>query len=123
MSNPQVRLKVLLRERHWQTHQTFSAEYDRAARKVDPSLVGQAPSRAQLHRWTTGDVKGLPYPDHCRVLEAMFPGWTAAQLFERVNGEESVTSEPEPSVSTPDEAAPVSDEADPALWGAGSLAG
>jgi hypothetical protein len=23
----------------------------------------------------------MPYPDACRVLEAMFPGWTAEQLF------------------------------------------
>ncbi|GLY74397.1 hypothetical protein [Actinoallomurus iriomotensis] len=79
-----VRLKVLLRERHWQTYRTFTAEYDKAAKKVDPSLEGAGPSRAQLHRWMSGDVKGLPYPDHCRVLEKMFPGWTAEQLFERV---------------------------------------
>ncbi|MEV5705734.1 hypothetical protein [Actinoallomurus sp. NPDC052274] len=87
-TNPPVRLKALLRERHWQTYRTFSAEYDKAARKVDPSLVGRGPSRAQLHRWISGDVKKLPYPDHCRVLEKMFPGWTAEQLFERVNDEQ-----------------------------------
>ncbi|MCO5988605.1 hypothetical protein NE235_21085 [Actinoallomurus spadix] len=75
-------------ERHWQTHRTFNAEYDKAARKVDPSLVGTGPSRAQLHRWTAGQVKGLPYSDHCRVLEKMFPGWTAEQLFERLDGDQ-----------------------------------
>lgn len=85
---PPVRLKVLLRERHWQTYRTFIAEYDKAARKVDPGLVGEGPSRAQLHRWTSGNVKGLPYPDHCRVLEKMFPGWNAAQLFEPATDEE-----------------------------------
>ncbi|MDN3355881.1 hypothetical protein [Actinomadura sp. DC4] len=100
MENPMtstspVRLKVLLYERHWQTHRTFAMEYDRAARKVDPSLVGAGPSRAQLHRWTSGDLKGLPYADHCRVLEKMFPGWTAAQLFERVSGvQEEADGEP-----------------------------
>jgi hypothetical protein len=83
-TNSPVRLKVLLRERHWQTYRTFSTEYDKAARKVDPALVGVGPSRAQFHRWTTGQVKGLPYPDHLRVLEKMFPGWTAEQLFEPV---------------------------------------
>ncbi|MCO6005248.1 hypothetical protein NE236_09645 [Actinoallomurus purpureus] len=88
MTNPPVRLKALLRERHWQTHRTFTLEYDKAARKVDPSLVGRGPSRAQLHRWTSGEVKGLPYPDHCRVLEKMFPGWTAEQLFEHINDEQ-----------------------------------
>jgi transposase InsO family protein len=26
-------------------------------------------------------MRGLPYADHCRVLEEMFPSWTAEQLF------------------------------------------
>src|SRR5260370_322015 len=30
----------------------------------------------------TGDVKRLPYPDHCRILEGMFRGWTAEQLLQ-----------------------------------------
>lgn len=94
MTTPLVRLRVLLRERHWQTYRTFNAEYDKAAQKVDPSLVGQGPSRAQLHRWASGDVKGLPYPDHCRVLEKMFPGWSAAQLFELVD-EDQADQDPE----------------------------
>lgn len=76
-----IRLKALLRSRHWQTYRTFKLEYDRAARRIDPELVGTWPSRAQLHRWMSGEMKGLPYPDHCRILEEMFPGWTAAELF------------------------------------------
>ena len=55
--------------------------YDDAARRLDPGLVGTAPSRAQLHRWTSGELKRLPYTDHCRVLEIMFPEWTADELF------------------------------------------
>ncbi len=80
-----IRLKQLLRERHWQKYATFCREYDRAATVIDPSLAGSAPSRGQLHRWLGGELKGLPYPDHCRVLEGMFPGWTADQLFELVS--------------------------------------
>ncbi|SEG94726.1 hypothetical protein SAMN04489712_15022 [Thermomonospora echinospora] len=119
MTHP-VRLKVLLRERHWQTHRTFLAEYDKAARKVDPSLVGKGPSRAQLHRWTSGEVKGLPYPDHCRVLEKMFPGWTAEQLFERVDDDQAP---PMPEVSptpTPTETSSQAEAGDvqPDRWGA-----
>jgi hypothetical protein len=76
-----VVLKKLLREKHWQTYRTFCRQYDKAARAVDVSLVGSYPSRAQLHRWQSGDVKGLPYAHHCQVLEAMFPGVTAAQMF------------------------------------------
>ncbi len=74
-------LRDLLRERHWQTYRTFCVQYDKAARTVDPSYVGTYPSRAQLHRWQSGDVKGLPYPQHCEVLEAMFPGIKATEMF------------------------------------------
>ena len=59
----------------------FRAAYENAARRLDRELVGTAPSRAQLHRWTSGELRRLPYTDHCRVLETMFPGWTAEQLF------------------------------------------
>lgn len=82
MASSPVRLKALLQERRWQTYRTFQREYDKAARSVDPVLVRSWPSRAQLGRWLSGELKGLPYPDHCRVLEKMFPGWTAEQLFE-----------------------------------------
>lgn len=82
MAEQPIALKALLRERHWQNYATFCAEYDKAARRVDPDLARTYPSRAQLHRWLTGALRTLPYPDHCRVLEEMFPGWTAAQLFE-----------------------------------------
>jgi hypothetical protein len=82
MPNRHVRLKDVLRARRWQTYRTFCREYDRAAKDFDSSLVGSWPSRAQLHRWLSGDLKGLPYPDHCQVLERMFPDWTAEQLFE-----------------------------------------
>ena len=75
-------LKVLLHERHWQNYSTFCAEYDKAAVRVDNELTGGFPSRAQLHRWLSGALRGLPYADHCRVLEEMFTGWTAEQLFQ-----------------------------------------
>jgi hypothetical protein len=74
-------LHVLLHQRRMHRYGIFRAEYDKAARKVDLDLVGTAPSRAQLHRWVSGGLKRLPYTDHCRVLEAMFPEWTADQLF------------------------------------------
>jgi hypothetical protein len=82
MNDPPVRLKALLTERHWQKYSTFCREYDKAANGIDPHLAGSYPSRAQLHRWMSGQVKRLPYPDACRVLEQMFPGWSAKQLLE-----------------------------------------
>jgi hypothetical protein len=90
MSEQPVMLKVLLREKHWQNYSTFCAEYDKAARRIDPDLAGHYPSRAQLHRWLTGAMRGLPYADHCRVLEEMFPGWTAEQLFQSATAERSL---------------------------------
>lgn len=80
MADPVV-LRDLLREKHWQQYQTFLREYDKAASTIDRSLVGTAPSRAQLHRWQSGELKGLPHPRHCEVLEAMFPGLRATEMF------------------------------------------
>jgi hypothetical protein len=76
-------LKVLLQHRHWQTYETFCREYDRVALELGEDLVARPhPSRAQFHRWLAGQLKDRPHPQHLRVLEAMFPGWSAAQLFE-----------------------------------------
>lgn len=72
-------LRELLRQRHLK-YETFCAEYEKAAIEVAPDAV--APSRAQFYRWTFGQLKGgVPYPDACRVLESMFPPWSAADLF------------------------------------------
>ena len=82
-----VALRALLRQRHW-TYATFCAEYDKAAKSIDPKLTGTWPSRAQFHRWINGELRSLPYPDACRVLEALFPGWTAEQLFGPITDEQ-----------------------------------
>ena len=80
-------LRRLLRSRHLQNHAAFCREYDRVAEAVDPVLVGRHPSRAQFFRWQSGELLGTPYPDHCRVLEAMFSGYTAAQMFAPDDGQ------------------------------------
>lgn len=87
MPGQPIMLKVLLGQRHWQNYATFCAEYDKAAGRVDSGLVRTFPSRAQLHRWLSGSLRGLPYPEHCRVLEEMLPGWTAEQLFQTATPE------------------------------------
>lgn len=86
MTEQSILLKSLLRQRHCQTYAAFCREYDKAARKVAPDLKYTRPSRAQLHRWLNGELKNLPYADHCRVLEAMFPGYTAEALFSPPSG-------------------------------------
>jgi hypothetical protein len=81
-----ILLKVLLKQRHLQGHRAFCREYDTIAAKVDPALKGSYPSRAQFYRWLSGELLGLPYADHCRILEQMFPEWTAEQLFQPYTG-------------------------------------
>jgi hypothetical protein len=87
MTDESVALAVLLRDRRWK-YTRFCAEYDKVARTLDPDLAGSYPSRAQFHRWLTGGLRSLPYPNACRVLEAMFPGWEAAQLFATYRAQE-----------------------------------
>ena len=79
-------LAALLQDKSLHRYGSFRAAYDKAARAVDRHLGGTAPSRAQFHRWITGDLRGLPYPDHCRVLEHLLTGYTAAQLFQPATG-------------------------------------
>jgi hypothetical protein len=80
-------LKALLRARHWQKHATFAREWDSVARQIDPKLVGTWPRHAQFYRWLRGDLRELPYPDACRVLEAMFPEHAVKDLFEPCTAE------------------------------------
>lgn len=89
-------LKFLLTERHLQNYRTFCREYDKQAAVIDQSLVGTYPSRAQFYRWISGEISGLPYPDHCRVLEAILSGNTAKELFSnhRRNGPDEPSAEP-----------------------------
>lgn len=82
MTTDQTLLAVLLESRGLGRYGSFAAAYQRAARSVDPPPGGAAPSRAQFHRWITCGLRGLPYTDHCRVLEHMLPGYSAAQLFQ-----------------------------------------
>lgn len=92
MTAAPIRLKAVLRQQHLQTHNGFCREYDRVARTIDPQLVGTYPSRAQFHRWLSGELKGLPHPHHCRVLEKMCPCYSAAQLFEPDQPDEQAPS-------------------------------
>jgi hypothetical protein len=73
--------KALLRARHWQKHATFIREWDKVARAIDPQLRGSYPRHAQFYRWLRGDLRELPYPDACRVLESMFPQYNVRDLF------------------------------------------
>jgi Domain of unknown function (DUF5919) len=74
-------LAVLLEDRGLNRYGSFCAAYQKAAGALDRQLADSVPSRAQFHRWLTGELRSLPYTDHCRVLEHMLPGYSAPQLF------------------------------------------
>lgn len=74
-------LRALLIERHLHSHAAFIAEYDRHAELIDTRLVGHGPTKTQYYRWLSGELQSLPRGHHCRVLESIFPDWTAEQLF------------------------------------------
>jgi hypothetical protein len=105
----QVVLKVLLRQRHLQSYSSFIREYNRVAERVDKTIKGHGPSKAQYYRWLSGELIGLPYTDHCLILEAMFPDWKVEQLFEFHTGDTEIAPEPPESathITSPSAAAP-----------------
>jgi hypothetical protein len=80
-SSAPTMLKALLRERRLQSYRMFKRAYQKAAREIDKDLVGTCPGEQTFRRWLAGKLKDLPYADHCAVLEAMLPGWTANELL------------------------------------------
>ncbi|MEU6701730.1 DUF5919 domain-containing protein [Pseudonocardia sp. NPDC046786] len=81
MATTETVLKNLLKQQHLQEHRQFVRAYDKAASTIDKELIGGGPSKATFYRWLGGVMTRLPHPGHCRVLEAMLPGWTADELF------------------------------------------
>jgi hypothetical protein len=74
-------LRALIRQRHM-SYEAFCREWDRVAKSTDAALKGHYPGRAQYYRWLRGELTNKrPYSDACRMLEAMFPGWSVEALF------------------------------------------
>lgn len=76
-------LKVLLRDQHRHEYMEFVAEYRRIARDLGLPRTAEPPPKPTYYRWLSGQIQGLPRGYHCLVLEQMFPGWTAKELFAR----------------------------------------
>ncbi|MFE1270539.1 DNA-binding protein [Streptomyces sp. NPDC058758] len=75
-------LLALLCERDKLTYQRFAERFTEAGdallgRKSTNPTCGET----QFRRWTGGKLTGLPGPATCQILEAMWPGLTAEQLF------------------------------------------
>ena len=87
MGEQEIAFKALVRQRHM-SYDAFCREWDRVAKSVDDVLKGHYPGRAQYYRWLRGELANKrPYPDACRMLEAMFPGWPVEGLFSPYTGE------------------------------------
>jgi hypothetical protein len=87
MSGQAIAFKALIRQRHM-SYEAFCREWDRVASSLDDALKGHYPGRAQYYRWLRGELTNKrPYPDACRMLEAMFPGWSVESLFSPYAGE------------------------------------
>jgi Domain of unknown function (DUF5919) len=86
MSAQPTVLAVLLEAKGLDRYGTFRAAYDKAARALGRQHGSAPPSRAQFHRWLTGDLRRLPRTDHCLVLEQILTGYTTQQLFELCPG-------------------------------------
>jgi hypothetical protein len=76
-----IALKSLLQQRHLHEYSEFVVEYQRRAKELDLPRHASAPTKAQYYRWVGGHIQNLPRGYHCMVLERMFPGWTAKELF------------------------------------------
>ncbi len=73
-------LKLFLGQRHWQSYQSFRQEWGKAAVTVDEGQALAVPGERTVRRWKSGGVHALP-ANRCRVLECMFPGYSADQLL------------------------------------------
>ncbi len=78
-------LKELLTERHLHEYSAFSVEYRRVARELELPRSADPPTKATYYNWLGGNLRDLPRGYHCLVLEQMFPGWTAKDLFSSVD--------------------------------------
>ncbi|MEU1735702.1 hypothetical protein [Streptosporangium sp. NPDC020145] len=74
-------LKQLVRARGLLLPRAFLTAYSRCATGL--GLRGMTLDERQYRRWLAGNVKGLPLPDACRVLEEMFDR-SAQELFTMV---------------------------------------
>ncbi|WP_432198889.1 DNA-binding protein [Streptomyces sp. bgisy027] len=82
MSGQPNTLLKLLCDQERLTYRKFNARFT----ETGVELFGQNPNlptcgEPQFRRWTAGRLVGLPGADTCAILERMFQGYTAEQLF------------------------------------------
>ncbi|WP_251021359.1 hypothetical protein [Streptomyces sp. ISL-98] len=97
--------RQLLQQRHLTTYEAFSAQFERSAAKLadldgDQRLVSLQVSSRQFDRWLGGELRGLPRPDACRVLEYML-GRPVSELFSVPGGRDDARTTQTPPSSPP----------------------
>lgn len=80
-----TRFRQLCERNYWTVFASFNIRFERAAREVagidgDPRLAEVSVGSRSYDRWMAGDLKTLPWPNTCRILEHLF-GEPASQLF------------------------------------------
>ncbi|MFI8089174.1 hypothetical protein ACIF9R_12765 [Streptomyces sp. NPDC086080] len=80
-----IRFPEVVEAHRMRIFETFTIHFKRAAREVaqldgNNSLASVHVGRSTWDRWMAGEIKGLPRPATCRVLEHLF-GEPAEQLF------------------------------------------
>ncbi|MEU0805507.1 hypothetical protein [Streptomyces sp. NPDC005970] len=107
--------RLILQQRHLTTYEAFAIQFSRAAhelaeREGDPRLRSLSVSARQFDRWMSGELRTLPRPDACRVLEHML-GKPVSVLFAvpddpegRSKPSAAVGHEPAPPVAVREEA-------------------
>lgn len=73
---PDNLFRRIVGERHW-SYEAFVTQFELAARAIaerdsDPRISSLTVSEKSFRRWMSGELKGTPKPDVCRVLEFMF---------------------------------------------------
>lgn len=81
-----IALKALLQDQHIHEHSAFVTEYTKHAKALNLNGTEVTPpTKGQYYKWLAGSLSGVPRGHHCRILESMFPGWTANELFSPVD--------------------------------------
>ncbi|MEU3296719.1 hypothetical protein ABZ722_30800 [Streptomyces longwoodensis] len=92
----EIRFPEVVEAHRMRIFETFTLHFKRAAREVaqldgNASLASVYVARSTWDRWMAGDIKGLPRPTTCRVLEHLF-GEPAKQLFGPLEPEAATTA-------------------------------
>lgn len=77
-------LKALVAQQRW-TYERFRTQFELAAQELaederDPRVTNLTVAERTYRNWMSGQVKTLPQPDQCRVLERLF-GRPVEELF------------------------------------------